>query len=45
MIPSDSIGGIAELRLGDIKVLSVDHQSLEESDLEAFQLYCHRIAA
>ena len=34
MIPSDSIGGIAELRLGDIKVLSVDHQSLEESDLD-----------
>ena len=34
MIPSDSIGGIAELRLGGIKVLRVDHQSLEESDLD-----------
>ena len=34
MVPSDSIGGIAELRLGDIKVLRVDHQSLEESDLD-----------
>ena len=34
MIPSDSIGGIPELRLGDIKDLRVYHQSLEESDLD-----------
>ena len=34
MIPSDSIGGIAKIRLGDIKVFKVDHQSLEESDLD-----------
>ena len=34
MIPSDSIGGIAELRLGDINVLMVDDQSLEESNLD-----------
>ena len=34
MIPSDSIGGIAELRFEDIKDLRVDHQSLEESDLD-----------
>ena len=36
MIPSDSIGRIAVLKLEDIhvKVLRVDHQSLEESDLD-----------